>query len=137
MKHYVNTETAVLEMLPSELCQDAALAGTNPGKVPDGTKVFLKNYDKASTLANLALANLLKMMQSYEVPNEKSLVTHITTLANQVAARDQVGPAPERLRAALCARDHLAASARRQPGSGAVAARETLRLSLPHVRTLA
>jgi hypothetical protein len=86
VKHYVNTETAVLEMLPSELCQDAALAGTNPSKVPDGTKAFLKNYDKASTLANLALANLLKMMQSYEVPNEKNLIAHITTLANQVAA---------------------------------------------------
>jgi hypothetical protein len=86
VKHYVNTETAVLETLPSELCQDAALAGTEPNKVPDGTKVFLKNYDKASTLANLALANLLRMMQSYEVPNEKSLIAHITTLANQVAA---------------------------------------------------
>jgi hypothetical protein len=86
VKHYVTAETAVLQMLPSELCQDAALAGINPDRVPEGTKVFLKSYDKASTLANLALANLLKMMQSYEIPNEKSLVARITTLANQVSA---------------------------------------------------
>ena len=86
VKHYVTAETAVLEMLPSQLCQDAALAGAYPGKVPDGTKTFIKNYDKASTFANLALSNLMKMMQSYEVPTEKSLVTHITTLAGQVSA---------------------------------------------------
>ena len=86
VKRYVNAETTVLQMLPSQLCQDAVLAGANPTRVPDGTKTFLKSYDKASTLANLALANLTKMMQSYEVPSEKSLIAHITTLANQVAA---------------------------------------------------
>lgn len=86
VKHYVGAETTVLEMLPSQLCQDAALAGTNPDKVPEGTKMFVKSYDRASTYANLALANLLKMMQSYEVPSEKSLINRITTLAGQVAA---------------------------------------------------
>jgi hypothetical protein len=73
-------------MLPSQLCQDAVLAGTYPDKVPDGTRVFLKSYDRASTYANLALANLLKMMQSYEIPAEKNLVNRITALAAQVSA---------------------------------------------------
>jgi hypothetical protein len=86
VKRYVTAETSVLQMLPSQLCQDAVLAGAYPARVPDGTKTFLKSYDKASSLANLALTSLTKMMQSYEVPSEKSLIAHITTLANQVAA---------------------------------------------------
>jgi hypothetical protein len=86
VKHYVSAETTVLQMLPSQLCEDAAIAGTSPAKVPDGTKLFLKSYDKASYYANLALGNLLKMMQSYEAPGEKSLITHITTLAGQVSS---------------------------------------------------
>ena len=87
VKHYVNAEIAVLSMLPSELCQNALLAGSYPAKVPDGTKTFLKSYDKASAIANLALANFTKMMQSYEIPAEKSLVARITTLASQVATQ--------------------------------------------------
>lgn len=86
VRHYVNAETTVLQLLPSQLCQDALLAGTYPQRVPEGTKTFVKGYDKASALANLALANLTKMMQSYEVPSEKNLITRITNLANQVAA---------------------------------------------------
>ncbi len=82
-KRYVNAETAVLEMLPSQLCQDAELAGTDPQKVPDGTRAFVKSYDKASTLADLALASLTKLMQSYEAPTEKSLIVRIATLATQ------------------------------------------------------
>ena len=86
VKHYVNAETTVLEMLPSQLCQDAALAGTYPDKVPAGTRIFVRSYERASAYANLALANLLKMMQSYEVPSEKNLVNRITTLASQGSA---------------------------------------------------
>lgn len=85
VKRYVNAETTILQLLPSQLCQDAVLAGANPQRVPDGTRTFLKSYDRASAMANLALANLTKMMQSYEVPAEKSLVTRITNLADQVA----------------------------------------------------
>ena len=86
IRRYVNAETAVLELLPSQLCQDALLAGAAPDKVPDGTRAFLKSYDRASLLANVALANLTKMMQSYEVPGEKNLITRITSLATQVSA---------------------------------------------------
>jgi hypothetical protein len=86
VKHYVNAETTMLEMLPSQLCQDAVLAGAYPQKVPDATKLFVKSYERASALASVALTNLTKMMQGYEVPSEKGLITHITTLANQVAA---------------------------------------------------
>lgn len=85
VKHYVDDETAVLEMLPSELCEDTGLAGADPQKVPDGTKAFVKSYEKASTAANLALANLMKLLQSYEVPAEKNLITRIANLASQVA----------------------------------------------------
>jgi len=86
VRRYVNDETNVLSLLPSQLCQDAVLAGTYPARVPEGTRAFLKSYDRASNLANVALANLTKMMQSYEVPTEKSLIGRISTLANQVAA---------------------------------------------------
>lgn len=87
VKRYVNAEATVLALLPSQLCQDALLAGSYPQKVPDGTRTFVKSYEKASALANLTLANLTKMMQSYEVPGEKNLIARITNLADQVATQ--------------------------------------------------
>jgi hypothetical protein len=86
VKRYVSTETDVLDLLPSDLCQDALLAAAPPDKLAAGTRSFLKNYTRASEAADEALANLLKMMQSYEIPGEKTLITRIASLVSQVSS---------------------------------------------------
>jgi hypothetical protein len=84
VRRYVNTQTAVLQMLPSDLCQDALLAASDPQTIPPNTKTFVKAYNKASNAANLALTNLLDLMQTYETPAEKPTVTKIASLAAQI-----------------------------------------------------
>jgi len=85
VRRYLNTESTVLEMLPSSLCQDAVLAASSPQIVPPGTKTFNKGYTKASNAANNALTNLTKLMQTYETYSERTIVARIANLASQVA----------------------------------------------------
>lgn len=87
IRHYVNTQTNMLAMAPSNLCLDALDAQTHPELVPDGTRIFLPLYNQGSNRANVALTNLLALMQAYEIPSEKALVARISTLANQLAAQ--------------------------------------------------
>jgi hypothetical protein len=84
VRHYLATETDVLEITPSALCQDALLAASAPQTVPAATKAFIRSYTKASILANTALTNLLKLMQTYQTPAEKTVLLRISTLANQI-----------------------------------------------------
>jgi hypothetical protein len=84
VKRYVTAETNVLEMAPSMLCSDALLAESESQTVPAATKAFIKSYTKASNVANTALTNLLKLMQTYQVPAEKAVLLKISTLANQI-----------------------------------------------------
>ncbi len=71
-------------MTPSELCENALLAASAPQTVPPATKAFIKSYTKASNVANTALTNLLKLMQTYQTPAEKTVLLKISTLANQI-----------------------------------------------------
>ncbi|HEX3615480.1 MAG TPA: hypothetical protein VHU61_03005 [Solirubrobacteraceae bacterium] len=87
VKRYVNKETNVLALAVSNLCLDASDAQIKPASVPDATHQFVKSYDEASTQANLGLSNLLTLMQTYEVPSEKTLVARISTLANELASQ--------------------------------------------------
>jgi hypothetical protein len=84
VRHFLNTETNVLELTPSALCQNALLAASAPQTVPATTKTFIKSYAKASNMANNALTNLLKLMQTYQTPSEKTVVLRISTLANEI-----------------------------------------------------
>lgn len=87
IRHYVNAQSGMLAVTASNLCLDAADAELHPDIVPDGTKAFLPTYTLASTRANAALASLLTLMQTYEIPSEKALVAHIATLADQLSAQ--------------------------------------------------
>jgi hypothetical protein len=89
VKRYVGRETDVLALSVSNLCLDASNAQLKPAVVPDATKAFIKVYDEASDEANLALANLMTMMQTYEIPSEKLLVTRISTLANELSTQSK------------------------------------------------
>jgi hypothetical protein len=84
VRRFLTTETIVLESTTSSLCQNALLAASEPDTVPLATKSFIKSYAKASTAANNALANLLKLMQAYQIPAEKAVVTRIANLASQI-----------------------------------------------------
>ena len=86
-KRYINTQTNMFAVAASSLCQDALDAQLHPDVVPDGTKTFLPLYNFASNKANAALTNLLTLMQTYEIPSEKALLTRITMLANQLATQ--------------------------------------------------
>lgn len=85
VNRYVAAERRVLVMAPSTLCQDAELAATDPQLVPPATASFLKLYGRAVATANLRVADLLRLIGSYQTAGEKSLITHIGTLAGQVA----------------------------------------------------
>lgn len=86
IRHYISAESTVLQLSASNLCQDAALAATSPDRVPSGTRTFLRSYNRASSTANLALANLTKLMQSFETPAEKGLIARIANLTAQLAS---------------------------------------------------
>lgn len=85
VRRFLTTESNVLTLTPSELCQNALLATSSPQTVPDGTRSFLKSYAKASNMANNALNNMLRIMQFYEIPSEHNVITRIANLANQVS----------------------------------------------------
>ncbi len=88
VKHYINSETGVLALSPSALCADANAAELKPSVVPDASKIFVKTYSDASKLADSALStNLTRLMQTFEIPSEKALVTRITNLASQVSSQ--------------------------------------------------
>ena len=84
VRHYIATETAVLAMMPSDLCQDALLAASSPQIIPAGTRSFLKTYNRVSSQANVALANFLRLLQTYETPYQKATVARIAGLAAEV-----------------------------------------------------
>lgn len=86
IKHYIGAESSVLQLSASNLCQDAALAATSPDRVPLGTRTFLRSYNRTSSTANLALANLTKLMQSFETPSEKGLIARIANLTDQLSS---------------------------------------------------
>lgn len=87
VRRYINAQTNMLALPPSNLCRDAGDAELHPDLVPDGTKAFLPLYNDAATRSNLALTNLTTLMQTYEIPTEKALVARISTLAAQLAAQ--------------------------------------------------
>jgi hypothetical protein len=87
VKRYVNKETAALALTASNLCLDASDAQLKPAVVPDATKQFLKNYDEISNQANVGLTGLLTLMQTYEIPSEKTTVARISMLANELTAQ--------------------------------------------------
>ncbi|MDE3133576.1 MAG: hypothetical protein KGL15_05890 [Acidobacteriota bacterium] len=86
IRRYVNTQNNVLALSPSSLCADAAYAELRPAIVPDGTKTFIKAYNDSSKAASAALTNLTKLMETYEAPSEKSLISRISSLVSQVSA---------------------------------------------------
>lgn len=87
VRHYINTESQVLSLPVSALCANASSAQLRPGVVPASTKSFIKAYNEASRLANNALNNLTRMMQAYEVPSERGLVSRISNLAGEVSSQ--------------------------------------------------
>ena len=89
IKRYISAQTNLFALPPSDLCQDASDAELHPDIVPDGTRAFLPDYSLLSNRANAALAGLLTLMQTYEIPAEKALVAHISTLADQLATQSK------------------------------------------------
>jgi hypothetical protein len=87
IRHYISTQTNMLALASSNLCLDASDAELHPDVVPDGTKTFIPLYNEASNKANAALTNLLTLMQTYEIPGEKTLVTRISMLATQLTTQ--------------------------------------------------
>jgi hypothetical protein len=85
VRRFIAAQSAVLYTATSELCQSALLAAASPQLVPPGTKAFNKNYYKTSKQSNVALAGLLTLMQTYETPSEKAVVSRISTLAAQIS----------------------------------------------------
>lgn len=84
VRRFDTTETTVLSLTQSSLCQDALLAASAPQTTPTATKVFVRGYTRASNASNAALTNLLKLMQTYETPAEHGLITRIASLAAQL-----------------------------------------------------
>jgi hypothetical protein len=87
VKHYISAETALLALSVSQLCVNASTAELRPSIVPDATRTFTKAYSDASKLADAGLTNLTKLMQAYEIPSEKALVTRISNLAGELASQ--------------------------------------------------
>jgi hypothetical protein len=87
IRHYINAQSQVLAMTPSDLCQHATAAELQPEQVPDGTRTFLAAYSAASQRANNALTDLMTVMQTYEMPGERALVARIATLAEQLTTQ--------------------------------------------------
>ncbi len=85
VRRFIAAQSAVLYAGTSDLCQSALLAAASPQLVPPNTKLFNKNYSKTSRQANAALAGLLTLMQSNEIPSEKTVVSRISTLAAQIS----------------------------------------------------
>jgi len=85
VRRFDTTETTVLSLTQSALCQNALLAASAPRTIPLATKSFVKGYTRASNQSNAALTNLLKLMQTYETPSEHALITRIANLAAQLA----------------------------------------------------
>ncbi len=103
LKRFVSTETALLSITPSNLCQDALYAATTPTVVPPGTKTFVKSYAHTAAAADDALQNLLRVLQTYEMTGEKSLLSRISSMANAFssASRSELMQSGSLLAAAL------------------------------------
>jgi len=84
VRRFDTTETTVLSLTQSALCQNALLAASAPQTIPPATKSFVRGYARASTASNAALTNLLKLMQTYETPSERAVITRIANLAAQL-----------------------------------------------------
>lgn len=84
VKRYVDTQSALTELVPSGLCADALLAASAPQTVPTATRAFLKQYDKVAGAANAGLTDFLSLLRTYQVPTEQKLVTRIATLAAEI-----------------------------------------------------
>jgi hypothetical protein len=83
VKRYVDTQTALTQLEPGNLCADVELAAASPQTVPDTTRTFLKQYDKVATAANDGLTDFLDLLRTYQIPAEQKLVTRIATLATE------------------------------------------------------
>jgi hypothetical protein len=84
VRHFLATQGAALTIAPSNLCQDVQLIEATPQKLPFAAKAFLKEYNKASNVADASLTSFLALLHAYETPNEHQLVTRIANLASQV-----------------------------------------------------
>jgi hypothetical protein len=91
VRRFVTAENSVLMLSQSALCQNALLAASAPQTIPPATKSFIRGYARASNAANAALTNLLRLMQTYETPAERAVVTRIATLAAQLARLTKSG----------------------------------------------
>lgn len=103
VRRYVAAESRVLGLVPSNLCQDAGLAGVSPQLMPPGTAGFLLAYDRASGAANRTFANLTRLMGTYTRPGESVLLQRIATLAVdfEAASRSDLLAAGSHLATAL------------------------------------
>jgi hypothetical protein len=85
LKHFLATQDAVLSLTPSSLCEDVLyVASASPSKLPLSAKLFLKDYTRASDVADAGLGSFLALLHSYETRSEHALVTRIANLASQV-----------------------------------------------------
>lgn len=87
IRRYVNAGSNLLALGVSNLCLDATNASLHPDTVPEDTRTFIETFDRAASQANLALTNLLALMQAYEMPGERWLVARISTLANELSTQ--------------------------------------------------
>lgn len=84
VKRFLAAQGTALTIVPSNLCQDVQLVAASPQKLPLAAKAFLKEYNKASNVADASLTSFLALLHAYETPNEHQLVTRIANLAAQV-----------------------------------------------------
>jgi len=83
---YVRSESRVLSITQSQLCQDVLLAAATPQSTPAATLAFIHQYARAARLADAALVGLTGLMQLYATNAERGLLEHIGILARQVNA---------------------------------------------------
>jgi hypothetical protein len=86
VRRYIRSETRVLAITPSALCDDALLAAATPTEVPAGTLDFLKQYARASRLANAGLAGLTRLMETYASPSDHTLIARVGQLVREANA---------------------------------------------------
>ena len=87
IRHYISSEVNLLALASSNLCLDASYAQLHPDVVPDSTSLFVQTYNRTASQANYALVSLTALMETYEIPGEKTLVTRISTLASQLSTQ--------------------------------------------------
>lgn len=88
VKRFVNAENAMLALQPSQLCADAywvaSKVSSPPITISPDTTSFIAAYQADSTLANTRLTSLLKLLDAYETPADRGVVTRINVLAKTV-----------------------------------------------------